>query len=235
MTHRSRRILHGLLLSLGLAWGHRSFTFHQVATSWRRDRTPQRVILIVWFSVLATVPTVWIDEAIHAADPNLPPGFPLKFTVESAATVYDLSEPIRLTLTLHLDSSFQTDVTVTTFEAGTISVVSATRDERPIEPIQGTVRFEDDPVLLQIDALRTITPGDHVTIPFNVPHIPSRGSELIVEQLEPEDKHVALIYPLMESGLYRLQFLYHYTGPDDELSHVFRGEILSNEISFHLR
>jgi hypothetical protein len=235
MTQRLCRMLHGLLLPLGLAFGGRSLTFHQGATSWPRERTLQRTILIVWLAVFATVPTVWMDEAIPAADPNLPPGFPLKFTVSSAATSYDRSEPIRLTLSLRLDSSVQTDVTVTTFEAGTISVVSATRDEKPVEPLKGTVRFEDDPVLLQIDALRTLTPGDRMTIPFDVPHIPSEGSKLIVEQLEPEDKHVALIYPLMEPGLYRLQFLYHYTGPDDGKPNIFRGEVPSNTITFRLR
>jgi hypothetical protein len=160
--------------------------------------------------------------------------FPLTFTVSSARREYALSEPVILTLTLKLNPHFQGQMTVATFEAGTISVRSATRNGTPISSTTGSVRFIDDPVTMQIASLRTISPGDHVTIPFNIPRISNQGSDLIVKQIELLG-NVTSIYPLTEPGLYRVQFLYHYTGPDDGKPNVFRDEVLSNQISFRLR
>jgi Effector protein len=175
-----------------------------------------------------------------------------RFTVSSSKEAYDLSERIILTLTLSLNKHFSlkdteeessgeeverrapAQVTVETFEAGTINVVSATRDGKPIEPTGGVIRFEDDPVGIQGRLLATIGPGDRVKIPFNVPHLSSQGSRLVVVEVNPGVTNFTQIYSLQEPGLYTLQFRYHYTGPDDGKPDVFRGEILSNPVSFLL-
>jgi hypothetical protein len=126
-------------------------------------------------------------------------------------------------------------LTVETFEAGTISVVSAKRNGRSIDPTKGLSRYEDDPRGIQIASLTTLTPGDQVKIPFNIPHLSSQGSRLILVELGPESENFALIYSLKEPGLYTFQFRYHYTGPGGGKPNVFRGEILSNPVSFLLR
>jgi Effector protein len=175
-----------------------------------------------------------------------------RFTVSSSKEAYDLSERIILTLTLSLNKHFSpTDteeessgeevehrdtskVTVETFEAETISVASATRNGNPIEPTDGATRYVDGPVGIQIRSLTTIGPGDHVTIPFDIPQS-NEGSRLITAQPNPQSTtKITLIYSLAEPGWYRLQFRYHYTGPDDGKPNVFRGELLSNPVSFLL-
>jgi hypothetical protein len=161
---------------------------------------------------------------------------PPTFTVTSSAPEYDRSEPIRLTLTLSLDSNLQTPVTVSTFKSGSISIALAMRNGASISPTEGAVRFVQAPKLLQIASLTTIAPGEHVIIPFEVTLVPGQGSRLIVERINPEGSHDALIYSLTEPGQYVLQFLYQYTGPEnDESPSVFRGEVLSNTIRFRLR
>jgi hypothetical protein len=161
---------------------------------------------------------------------------PFTFTVSSARPEYALSEPVRLTLTLSLNPQSRTEMTVTTYEPGTISVVSATRDGKPISSTEGGANFEVDPILLQVEFLKTIAPGDNVTIPFVVPHIPDQGSLLIVHHLDPDRAaHGSRSYPLAEPGLYTLKFLYHYVGRDGGKPNVFRGEVSSNTISFRLR
>src|SRR2546428_12411921 len=62
-------------------------------------------------------------------------------TATSSASEYSQFEPILLTLTLSLQGSGAEDdrrqpvaFYVTTYEAGTIDIVSATRDGKPIEP-----------------------------------------------------------------------------------------------------
>jgi hypothetical protein len=170
-----------------------------------------------------------------------------RFTVTSSKEAYVPTQRIMLTLTLSLKKRFWSrdteevehgapaKVTVETFEAGTISMVSATRDGKPIEPTQGLARYDDDPVGIQIDSLKTIGPGDHVAIPFDIPHLSSQGSRLVVVELNPESENLALIYSLQEPGWYTLQFRYRYTGPEDGKPNVFRGELLSNPVSFLVR
>jgi hypothetical protein len=198
----------------------------------RAKGVSRRVILL---SIIATLHGLLVADVFLAFGQvdQKPPG--LTFTVRSASTEYGLSEFISLTLTLSLDPNARTDVTVTTFEAGTISVVSATRDGESIEAMKGAANFVEDPVLLQVRFLRTIAPGKSVTIPFEVQLVPGQGSLLTVEQLDPQGAHTSLIYPLVGLGLYRLQFLYKYTGPDNGRPNVFRGSLLSNEVHFRLR
>jgi Effector protein len=169
-----------------------------------------------------------------------------RFTVSSSKEAYDLSERIVLTLTLSLDERLSrkdteevehrdtSKVTVETFEAETISVASATRNGKPIEATDGATRYVDGPVGIQIRSLTTIDPGDHVTIPFDIPQS-NEGSRLITAQPNPQSTtKIALIYSLAEPGWYRLQFRYRYTGPDGGKPNVFRGELLSNPVSFLL-
>ena len=162
--------------------------------------------------------------------------FPLTFTVSSAKSEYALSDPISLTLTLSLNPHFGTEMSVTSYEVGTISVISATRDGKPISPTEGAADFEMDPILFQVESLKIIAPGDRVAIPFVVRHVPGHGSLLIVEELNPDkDDHLSRVFSLAEPGLYTFQFLYHYTGPDGGKRNVFRDEVSSNTISFRLR
>jgi hypothetical protein len=170
-----------------------------------------------------------------------------RFIVSSSKEAYDPSERIILTLTLSLKKHFRpkdaeeienhalAQVTVETFEEGTITVVSATRNGKPIEPTLGVDRFLSDPVQTQVNSLKTIGSGEHVTIPFSIPVLPGQGSRLIVVRLHPESEHHALIYSLARPGWYTLQFRYLYTGLDDGKPNVFRGELISNPVSFLLR
>jgi hypothetical protein len=159
----------------------------------------------------------------------------LTFIVTPSKAEYDPSEKIVLTLTLRLNKHFPAQATVDTFDPNTISVVSATRNGKPIEPALGIVRYVDDPVYHQILSLTTIGPGDQATIPFHIPALPGKGSRLIVVQLNPESEHVALFYSLAEPGWYTLQFRYLYIGPDSGKPNVFRGELRSNPVTFRIR
>jgi Effector protein len=175
-----------------------------------------------------------------------------KFTVSSSKEAYDPSERIILKLTLSLPKHFRpsdeeerdkeeiehrtpAQVTVETFEADTISVVSARRNGEAIKPTLGTVRYLDNPVMHEVRSLTTIGPGDHAAIPFIIPGLPNQGSRLITVRLNPESEHLALIYSLAEPGWYTLQFRYLYTGPDGGKPNVFRGELRSNPASFLVR
>src|SRR5947208_159912 len=80
-------------------------------------------------------------------------------TATSSASEYDQFESILLTLTLSLQGRVAEDdiaFYVTTYEAGTIGIVSATRDGKPIQPKIGTLHFDDIPVALQIRSLRRL-------------------------------------------------------------------------------
>jgi hypothetical protein len=164
-------------------------------------------------------------------------------TVTSSASEYDQFEPIVLTLTVSLeghgtedDHRRPTDFYVTTYEAGTIGIVSATRNGRPIQPAIGTLRFDDSPVALQIRSLRRLVGGTALTIPLDLQFAPSLGgSRLSVKLLDPAGRNSVLTYPLGERGLYVLQFVYEYTGPDHGWVHPFRGKILSNAVRFRVR
>jgi hypothetical protein len=100
-------------------------------------------------------------------------------------------------------------------------------------------------VQLQVDFLRTLAPGDNISIPLHVLPIPATGfpgliddgpgTLLRVVRLNSGNEHEALIYPLTEPGLYTLRFRYRYTGPDDGTPNVFRNEVFSNTIRFRLR
>ncbi|MFP3569965.1 M91 family zinc metallopeptidase [Paraburkholderia sp. SIMBA_030] len=183
----------------------------------------------------------------------------LRFTVTSAKPVYDTSERIILKLTItsseaeeqttvfpfgifrdekkerHPEKTREGDqVTVATVNGGTVSVVSATRGSEPLRPTVSPVRYVDDPVSIQIRSLKTIQSGDRVTIPFTVAHLPRQGSLLVTKQLHPGTGNLALMYPLKIPGLYTFRFAYHYSGPNDGHPNVFRGELLSNPVSFRL-
>jgi hypothetical protein len=152
-----------------------------------------------------------------------------EFNAVASKQDYDRPEQIRLTLTLSLDRHVWTksQVTVATFEAGTISVVSI-RNGKPIQPSISSVDFENHPRSMQIASLKTIARGDVVTIPFE-------GSRLVMRELNPDRNDIALVYPLTEPGLYTLRFRYHYTGPDGGKPNVFRGVLLSNPVSFRVK
>jgi hypothetical protein len=169
-----------------------------------------------------------------------------RFIVTSSKGAYDLSERIVLTFTLRLNKRFRArdreeienrapaEMTVETFEAGTISVVSATRDGKPIQPTNGAARYLDDFGGIQIRSLTTIGPGNHVTIPFDIPQS-NEGSQLITVQPNPQSStKIALIFSLAEPGWHTFQFRYHYTGPDGGKPNVFRGALLSNPVGFLL-
>ena len=176
------------------------------------------------------------------------------FTVKSSAPEYDRYEPIVLTLTLDLDERFRpmdrdmrsssrlpTAVTVATFHTGTISVVEATRNGEPIEPSIGAARFDERAALIQVASLTTIAPGEQAQIPFDLPLFPSfppavwGGSRLVVRQFHPDGRIISSFYSLALRGEYTLQFLYKYTGPTGGLRNVFRGELLSNPVTFVVR
>jgi hypothetical protein len=177
-------------------------------------------------------------------------------TVTTSAPAYDRFEPImlRATVGLHAPSMKEKknaqgkidqvedqtanrsgEVTVATFEAGTIKVISASVDGKPIVPSFALVRFVDDPVLAQVGSLRTMEPREHVLIPLDTSNVPGTGSHLIVEELHQVVGNIAWIYSLTKPGLYKLQLAYQYTGPDNGSANVFRDRILSNVVTFTVR
>jgi hypothetical protein len=164
-------------------------------------------------------------------------------TATSSASEYDQFEPILLTLTLSLQGRVAEDdrrqpiaFYVTTYEAGTIGIVSATRDGKPIQPKIGTLHFDDIPVALQIRSLRRLVGGTALTIPLDLQYAALLGgSQLSMKLLHSAGRNLVLSYPLGERGLYELQFVYEYTGPDHGWVHPFRGKILSNAVRFRVR
>jgi hypothetical protein len=209
-----------------------------------------KMLLRILYGLLLAIVFVCEGIADSSDERSLRP----TFSVSSFKKVYDASEPVILTLTLGLTGEPENSehwvgrqgarrqkakpaggITVATFEAGTIDVAFAGRDGHLIVPILTTARFEDDSGLLQLASLTRISPGEHVTIPFNVPFVANRGSKLIVEQIVPESDTLAFIYSLAEPGKYTLQLFYHYTGPSNGMPNVFRDRIGSNPVSFIVR
>ena len=110
-----------------------------------------------------------------------------EFVIKPSATSYDRSEPINLIFSLRLGrrhiastheitrhvSKSSPKLTVSTFDAGTIGVIFATRDGLAIEPSKGSIRFYENPPQLQVASLRTLGPGHRIEIPFKLLLLPS--------------------------------------------------------------
>jgi hypothetical protein len=194
----------------------------------RYSRNLVKIFAVCFLScaIIAVLPHEGTAQNPWASQPVL--------TATSSASEYSQFEPILLTLTLSLRGR---DIYVTTYEAGTIGIVSATRDGKPIQPAIGIVDFDSNPQSLQSQALRRLTAGTAVTIPLDLLFAPLYGvSQIRVKQLDPAGTDLNLSYPLRVSGLYVLQFVYEYTGPDHSWTpRVFRGKILSNAVRFRVR
>jgi hypothetical protein len=159
----------------------------------------------------------------------------LSLSAQTSKNSYKLTEPIVLTLTLSLSAGSPGNVIVDTFEPGTISLVEATLDGQNINPTQTFKAFDEAPEFLQINSLKQLSPGQSVTIPIDV-SFSAPGSQFIADEDFPADGTlpVAALFPLSMKGRYSLQFAYQYTGPDGGLPNVFRGQVISNLVAFHL-
>lgn len=159
----------------------------------------------------------------------------LTLSAQTSKNSYKLTDPIVLTLTLRLSAGSPGNVIVDSFEPGTISLVEATLDGQNINPTQTFKPFDEAPEFLQINALTQLSPGKSVNIPIDV-SFSAPGSQFIADENFPADGTlpVAALFPLSMKGRYSLQFAYRYTGPDGGLPNVFRGQVLSNVVAFHL-
>ena len=157
---------------------------------------------------------------------------PIIFTVTSAKAEYNRSEQIALTLTLENTSA--SDVTVSAYSTGNVSLAYVKHNGTRIRPTGSVALFEEDPRFLQSEALVTLAPGTTVNIPFYVQKR-SVGSSVSVFRLGKKQEDKELTYELIEPGLFVLRFRYKYSGSDNGKPNVYHKSVKSNELTFTLQ
>jgi hypothetical protein len=163
---------------------------------------------------------------------------PLKFKVTPSKRRYAVGEQVDLRLALRLASRARSGVSVSTYANGTVHVRSVKRTRRgkrrPIRPHRSVMDFEEDPLLVQVESLTTIAPGEKATIPYDVELDGTAGVVLTDVRLRRSQEHVALVYRLTGPGLYTLRLSYRYAGRSGGKANVFRGRLLSNRVRFRV-
>lgn len=161
-----------------------------------------------------------------------------RFTVRPSKSRYKLGEQVVLKLKLTLRSGARTPSRVTTYPTGTVHVVVVRRRRlgraQRIGSHSTRVRFLANPFAVQVQALRTLSPGKSVAIPYDVELDGHAGVLLRDVHLHKRREHVALVYKLSGPGSYAVRLAYEYTGGAGGKSHVLRGRLLSNTAKFRL-
>jgi hypothetical protein len=158
----------------------------------------------------------------------------LTFALAASKSRYALGEQVQLRLTLRLGPRAARNVSVSVFPYGTVHVVRATRNGQPIPGARTVVDFEEDPLLVQVERLRTLRPGQAAQIPFDVELDGRRGSRLSDVILRRNQQHTAVVYKLAGPGRYTVQLAYEYAGAAGGRGNVFRDRLLSNAITFQV-
>jgi len=170
---------------------------------------------------------------IALAAPAVTAGPPLSLTASTDKTQYALDETI--VLTLRLENIGTEPTTVTEATEGTYRV-RVTRDGRRVRPERLLIRFSDDPLVDQVEALRTLQPTESVDVRHDVGRASPTGAEILEIRLAKASRkfHQARASTMTVPGVYTVRLEYRYRGDDGGLPNVFRHRLRSNTVTFTL-
>ena len=129
---------------------------------------------------------------------------------------------------------------MTTFDYGTLSIATITRNGVVLLPTIGPVGFLEDPKSAREAGLTALRPGQEVAIPFVVDQWPfNNGYGIMAVAFGSSDppfgEHLGFSYNVMRPGAYTLRLRYLYTGAQKCQAGVFSQAIESNDVSFELQ
>ena len=155
---------------------------------------------------------------------------------QASKAEYALGEPLGLQLTLSLSASAPGAITVCARSTGTIRILRLQRDGVAVRPRKTTLFFEEDPAVLQEQALQTVAPGGSIGIAYGETSL--RGDYPTLRDVRVGRRsgrpHKALVYDLPGPGAYTLLLAYDYNGRDGGQANVLRTRVVSNTVSFRL-
>lgn len=183
--------------------------------------------------------------------PQGPPP-PPTFTVQPSASVYNLGEPVVLTLTLtppYIAAAW----TVCTFAPGSVTVAYVKRDGATVVPSHTVADFPEDPLILQHMFLAELPWGTSINIPFPFgmagngaallydTSIRGAYSRVAVDPVTFQQKVINVpaydtkVYTFDQPGLYAVRLRYQYTGFLFPGYNIFTDRIDSNEVVFSIQ
>lgn len=156
-------------------------------------------------------------------------------TAQASKGEYAPGEQPELTLTLGLAASDPAPVTVCPRATGVVRVVRLTRNGVRIAPRRSVIFFGEDPALIQERSLRTLAPGQTVTISYAAS--PGMSNPKFMDARvtsRPRRPYKVFVYDFPGAGQYDLQLSYDYNGPDGGRADVLRSRVLSNVVTFRM-
>lgn len=151
--------------------------------------------------------------------------------VSSSKPTYKSGEPIRLELTLTNNSLDA--LSVSPRWEGNISVVSLSRNGVKIQPVDTFTFYEVALVTVLKHSLISIKPSEDNSFIWGTRYDEQlSGQVLQTVALNAQYPHPSSLYPIKEPGIYKLNLVYQYSGPNGAANNVFISKTNHAEVKF---
>lgn len=152
----------------------------------------------------------------------------IELSAASSKTTYSAGE--RIEIELKIENTGDVDTAVSALVEGNIRMVSVERDGVFVPTRTVAIRPDDDLGSQMQQQLRTLAPGQSVTITwYSILDRPQSGRSLETVTYLPAARDQVSSHLVSVPGSYEVRFFYLYTGPLGTVPNVFQAR--SNEVA----